>query len=99
MKLGYELSELALKDMDSIWNYTAEQWSVEQANTYYLQIFEVIEVICLNPQIGKSIKEVKENHRSQIAKSHLIIYKIVELKILIDRILHQSMDIENQLTQ
>ncbi len=71
MNLGYELSKLALEDLNSIWEYTAKQWSIEQANKYYQQIFEVVELICANPEVGKSIKEVKENHRSKIVKSHL----------------------------
>ncbi|MFT4567748.1 MAG: toxin ParE1/3/4 [Saprospiraceae bacterium] len=97
MKLGFELSKLALKDIDSIWNYTAEHWSPIQANIYYNQIFEVIDLVCSNPEIGKSIKDVKAHHRSIIAKSHMIIYKIDKEKILIDRILQQRMDIESQL--
>lgn len=97
MKLGYELSKLALEDLNSIWEYTAEQWSIEQANKYYKDIFEVVELICINPEVGKSIKEVKEKHRSIIVKSHLIIYKIEKKLIQIDRILHQRMDIEYQL--
>lgn len=39
MKLAYELSYLALKDIDNIWTYTATKWSVAQANKYYEQIF------------------------------------------------------------
>ncbi len=27
MKLNFVLSRLALKDLDEIWDYTAEQWS------------------------------------------------------------------------
>ena len=94
MKLGYELSKLALEDLNSIWEYTAEQWSIEQANKYYKDIFEVVELICINPKVGKSIIEVKEKHRSIIVKSHLIIYKIEKNIIQIDRILHQRMDID-----
>ena len=34
MKLKFEISELALEDLDNIWEYTVEQWSNEQANKY-----------------------------------------------------------------
>jgi plasmid stabilization system protein ParE len=34
MKLKFEISELALEDLDTIWEYTAEQWSDEQSNKY-----------------------------------------------------------------
>jgi len=98
MKFEYELSRLAQKDLNSIWDYTAEQWSPNQANKYYKYIFSEINKICSNPEIGKSIKDVKDNHRIKAVKSHLVIYKIENGKIFIDRILHQRMDIDNKLT-
>lgn len=97
MKLDYELSELAINDLEDIWNYTADQWSIEQANKYYMLIFSAIDCICNDPLIGKSIMEVKKNHRSKTVKSHMVIYKIERDKVLIDRVLHQKMDIESHL--
>ena len=97
MKLKFELSKLALEDINDIWTYSSEQWSNSQANKYYKLIFKEIDSICKNPEIGKSIKEVKNNHRIKIVKSHLIVYKVEEEKIYIDRILHQQMDIESHL--
>jgi len=35
MKLNYELSKLALADIDNIWLYTFKNWSNTQANKYY----------------------------------------------------------------
>lgn len=99
MKLKYELSKLAIRDLTSIWNYTAKNWSPNQADKYFKQIINEIEFICSNPEIGKSIKDVKENHRIIAIKSHLIIYKINSQKVFVDRILHQSMDIENRLNE
>ena len=58
-----------------------------------------IDKIYKNPEIGKSIKEVKENYRSRTFKSHLIIFKIEGEKVFIDRILHQKMDIDNELRE
>lgn len=99
MKLDYELSKLAINDLESIWSYTAKEWSVKQANKYYEIIFDVIDSICTDPEIGRSIREVKENHRLKIAHSHMIIYKIENEKILIDSILPQKMDVENKLAE
>ncbi|MGB4847908.1 MAG: type II toxin-antitoxin system RelE/ParE family toxin [Saprospiraceae bacterium] len=99
MKLRYEVSKLALSDLDVIWEYTADQWSKQQANKYYKQIFEVINDICSSPEIGKIINDVKEGHKMKNVKSHLIVYKIVNNRILIDRILHQRMDIVAQLNE
>ncbi len=99
MKLTYELSKLAISDLESIWHYTVEKWSIDQANKYYKLIFSAIDSICTDPQSGKSITEIKVHHRSKLVKSHMIIYKVEESIVLIDRILHQKMDIEYQLVE
>ena len=41
----YIISEEALKDIDNIWLYTAENWSLEQADRYYNLILDEIEYI------------------------------------------------------
>ena len=96
-KLVFELSKLALRDINNIWIYTADKWSKTQANNYYKEIFKKINSICENPEIGKQIEEIKPQHRILQAKSHLIIYKKNKSKIYIDRILHEKMDIEHRL--
>lgn len=99
MKLNFEISKLALKDLDYIWEYTVEQWSKEQADKYYNEIFSVIGEICEYSDTGKSIDEIKNGHRRTNVKSHMIIYKVKGTTIYIDRILHQKMDIEKHLNE
>lgn len=95
--MEYELSKLAIIDLENIYAYTVEAWSISQADKYYKLILKTIEQICRFPEIGKSIDFVKPNHRMQKVKSHLILYKQIENKIYIDRILHERMDIDSQL--
>jgi len=95
--MKYIISKLALEDIDSIWEYTVQEWSIKQAEKYYNTIISKIQLICQNPKIGESIKDVKDTHRKQNIGSHMIIYKFQDDLIFIDRILHQRMDIENQL--
>ena len=99
MKLKLKISELALEDLDNIWEYTVEEWSIEQANKYYNEIFSAIGKICENQDIGKPIDEVKKGHRRTNVKSHMIIYKVKRTTIYIDRILHQKMDIEKHFNE
>jgi toxin ParE1/3/4 len=99
MKLYFEISRLALKDLENIWEYTVEQWSKEQANKYYNEIFSVIDKICEKSDTGKSIDEIKKGHRRANVKSHMIIYKVISTTVYIDRILHQKMDIEKHLNE
>jgi len=97
MKFNFEISKLALEDLNDIWGFSAEQWSKQQANNYYNEIIKVIRDICNNSEIGKPIDYIKEGHRTISVKSHMIVYKINENIIYIDRILHQKMDIEKHL--
>ena len=99
MKLNFEISKLALEDLENIWAHTVEQWSKEQANKYYNKIFSAINLICENPDSGKPIDEIKKGFRITYVKSHMIIYKVKGTTIYIDRILHQKMDIEKHLDE
>jgi toxin ParE1/3/4 len=98
MSFHYEISNAAIEDIENIWHYTVEQWSVDHANKYYELIFKEIARICQNPNIGKSIKHVKLSHRILQVESHLIIYKKVKETIYIDRVLYKNMDLERNLT-
>jgi len=46
MKFKFEISKLALEDLNIIWEYTAEQWSKPQVNKYYNYIMQAILDIC-----------------------------------------------------
>jgi len=97
MKYNLELSKLAIKDIDDIWLYTFENWSKVQANRYYKELFVAIDRICKNPEIGKSLNDVKLNHRITKFKSHMIVYKLLDQTVYLDRILHERMDIDSLL--
>ncbi len=95
--LQYVISKKALSDAEEIWFYTAEKWSVDQANRYYNLIFDEINFICKNIDAGKSMEHVRKGYRASKVKSHLIFYRILNNTVEIIRILHERMDIENRL--
>ncbi len=99
MKYSYELSELAKLDLEDIWIYTVKRWSLNQANEYYELIIDEILEICKNPQLGKSIELIKKLHRLRKIKSHLIIYKIDNKTVYVNRILHKKMEINSRLNE
>ena len=45
--VNYIISEKALEDINKIWIYTAENWSVEQANRYYNLILMRLNILLL----------------------------------------------------
>jgi toxin ParE1/3/4 len=96
--MSYKISEQAIEDIDKIWLYTVEHWSIEQADRYYNLIFEEIEYISNHFESGKDISSVRKGYRYSKVKSHLIFYrKSKNGMIEIVRVLHERMDIENRL--
>jgi len=96
--MKYEISEKANEDIDKIWLYTFENWSLEQADRYYNLIIDEIEFIADNFESGKSLEHLRKGYRSSKVKSHIIFYKKSESNVFeIIRILHMRMDIENRL--
>ncbi len=95
--LPYVISKKAISDLEEIWLYTVDKWSIEQADRYYNLIFDEIAFICKNPKTGKQMEAVRKSYRAAKVKSHLIFYKVVNDTVQIVRILHESMDIESRL--
>lgn len=92
----YRLSNEVVKDLENIWAYTYDKWSVEQADRYYNLIINEIEYIVSNPYSGRPMEHIKEGFRASKVKSHLVFYKFSGDKtVKIVRILHQRMDVES----
>jgi toxin ParE1/3/4 len=94
----FKFSNEAVKDLEEIWIYTKQIWSIEQADRYYNLIIDEVEFISQNPSLCRDITYIKDGYRSTKVKSHVIYYKIDEDGvILIVRILHQRMDVETRM--
>ena len=94
----YRFTNEAVKDLEEIWSYTKQKWSLEQADRYYNLVIDEIEFIASNPLLGRSIDFIKEGFRSTKVKSHVVFYKQQKDEtILVVRILHQRMDSENRM--
>lgn len=97
--MEFKISIEAQNDLENIWLYTFETWSLEQADRYLELIFDEIDYLAKNPTEGKDYSHVIKGYFRSKVKSHFIFYKI-NLKdkfVEIIRILHQQMDIENRL--
>ncbi|SHG04425.1 toxin ParE1/3/4 [Flavobacterium segetis] len=94
----YIISEKALEDLNNIWNYTAENWSLEQANRYYNLIVDEIEYVSENFEATKDFGYIRKNYKFSKVKSHLVFYKKTKnTEIEVVRILHERMDIKNRI--
>lgn len=97
--MRYKISTEATKDLENIWLYTFETWSVDQADRYYNLLMDEIEYIAQNPDSGKDYSHIRKGYWTTRVKSHFILYKIdiVRSRIEIIRILHQQVDIDTRL--
>ncbi len=97
--IAYKISKEATKDLENIWLYTFETWSIQQADRYYNLIINEIEFLATNPTSGKECGHIREGYFRSKVKSHFIFYRINKKKnqLEIMRILHQQMDIESRL--
>jgi toxin ParE1/3/4 len=95
----YVVSPRAQRDIEDIWDYTAEQWSNAQAERYIRLIQEAIETIAADPRRGRLCENIRANYRKFSVGSHVIFFRWTPGNSEIDvvRILHQRMDFERHL--
>ena len=95
------ISKEAEKDVEKIWLYTFETWSIEQADYYYDLLMDEIEYLAENPKSGMDFCQIRKGYFRSRVKLHFIFYRVSvksdEIEII--RILHQQMDIDSKLTE
>ncbi|WPR72231.1 type II toxin-antitoxin system RelE/ParE family toxin [Flavobacterium sp. NG2] len=96
----YIISEKALEDINNIWIYTAENWSVEQADRYYNLIIDEIEYIVNDLDMACDFGKIRKSYKYSKVKSHLIFFKKDKTNLIeVVRVLHERMDIESRLAE
>lgn len=89
--------EEAILDLENIWLYTLDTWSLKQADRYYSLIIKEIEFLTTQPKSGKNQHFILKGYWSCKIKSHIIFYRFSEKELEVIRILHERMDIPNRL--
>jgi toxin ParE1/3/4 len=91
--MSYILREAALADLEAIWLYTSNEWSVDQADHYVWALLERCEWLTENPLLGKQRDDIKVGYRYFPEGMHLVFYKQTKSGIDVIGFLHQSMDV------
>ncbi|HEY0146486.1 MAG TPA: type II toxin-antitoxin system RelE/ParE family toxin [Methylovirgula sp.] len=73
---GYRLTPRALDDLDDIWRFSAETWSIKQADRYIDELARVFETIAIMPTLARERNEFAPPVRIHPHESHLIVYTI-----------------------
>ncbi|MGL1886217.1 MAG: type II toxin-antitoxin system RelE/ParE family toxin [Reichenbachiella sp.] len=96
--MKYSISSKARIDLIGIWEFTKENWSIQQADNYYQIIIDRFSDISSQPSLGKNYNDLRAGYRVINVKSHVIFYKTTKgNSIEIIRILHQRMDYKSRI--
>lgn len=94
--LQLRLTPLAESDLEDIWLYTFEHWSIEQANRYHRDLVATMEALARGEKTGR-VCTVREGYLQYAAGSHIVFYRETETTLDVTRVLHQRMDVDRHL--
>ena len=94
----YHLTNKAVQDLDSIWEYTLKTWSESQADDYYSSLVATFAAIAKKPcYLDREYVEIHPGLYRRICRKHLVFYRLLEDEsVEIVRILHGKMDIDSK---
>jgi len=96
----YILTNKAVEDLSTIWDYTFEVWLETQADKYYYMLLDYCQDIADNKISGKHYAEIMEEIFGIRAGQHIIFYRRMNNnRIEVARILHSRIDLKNRLQE
>lgn len=87
----------AYRDIEEIFDYTLENWSYNQAVKYVAHIDDCISNIAQEKLIGKNYIHSNKDYKTFKTGKHIIFYRFQDKNCIIVRILHEKMDLDNNL--
>jgi toxin ParE1/3/4 len=91
---SYELSRAAVADLLEIAHYTHKTWGPIQAQRYRDELDLALQRLALAPERGRNREEIAPGMRSSPVAAHIAFYVQHRRKIIILRILHPRMDVD-----
>jgi len=88
---SYALSPLAEIDLEEIWLYTFENWSLVQADSYHRDLIATFEGLVSGTKMGREIN-VRPDYLKCLVGSHVIYFRDTDKQIEVIRVLHQWQD-------
>jgi toxin ParE1/3/4 len=83
----------ALRDLEGIWSYTAQQWGEVQAARYLDGLNTCFEAIATSPLSAPSCEHIRPGYRRQRVARHTVYYRVEDAMVVIVRVLHERMDV------
>ena len=91
--IKFILSKAADADLEDIFDYTLEEFGLDQAVSYVSSFDDTFKMIAHNLEIGRERKEIQEDLRSFAKDKYVIFYRIRSDHVRVVRILHGSRDL------
>lgn len=89
---AYRLTPTAQRDLEDIWLYTAQTWSMAQADRYTDIIEDTCDRLLFMPEMARERLEFDPPVRIHPSAEHLIIYRVEEDQLVILRVLGAGQD-------
>lgn len=84
-------------DLDEIWEYTADRWDVEQADSYVRTIVLACTAVASGTREGRNADDIRAGYFKIPVISHVVFYTERNGIMNVVRILHQQMDVSRHL--
>lgn len=86
------LTPAAEQDLAGIWQYTQQQWGVEQAHRYIDALTASFEALARAPKMAPACDHIRAGYRCRSVERHVVYFKIAPHGITVVRVLHERMD-------
>ena len=98
--LRLSLSRRASHDLQLIQRYSFKQWGADQARAYDTVIERALSRLQQHPNLGRDRDDLVAGLRTLPVGRHIIYYRLSSDALIVDRILHQRMNVtRDQLTR
>lgn len=91
------LTSEARDDLRDVLQYTLETWGRKQRATYKARILRTLRELARFPGLGRERNELGVDMRSFPVGQHLIVYRVDDKELIVTRIMHSRMDVEDEL--
>ena len=89
---SYRLTPAALQDLEHIWRYSAERWTVEHADLNVDQLVGLLENLAATPAMAREHTEFTPTARIFVHHEHVVVFTLYDHEIVIVRLLGARQD-------
>jgi toxin ParE1/3/4 len=90
--IAYRLTPAARHDLEDIWLYTAQTWTMAHADRYTDIIVDTFDRLLFMPEMARERPEFDPHVRIHSSAEHLIIYRVERDHLIILRVLGAEQD-------